>query len=144
MCLTDNMHSINVWWINRGWTNTFINLIRIANYTWDCQKESFHQLTKKIKEYYQLLIKYPLSKDKDSSFKIFNVYLFLKERETECEQGRGRREGDTESEAVSRLWAVSPEPDVGLELTDHEMMTWAKVRCSTDWATQASQDKDSF
>ena len=37
-------------------------------------------------------------------FTFFNVYLFLKERETECEWGRGREsEGDTESEAGSRL-----------------------------------------
>ena len=37
-------------------------------------------------------------------FNFFNVYLFLKERETECEQGRSReRGGDTESEAGSRL-----------------------------------------
>ena len=37
--------------------------------------------------------------------------------------GRAEREGDTESEAGSRLRAVSPEPDAGLELTDHEIMT---------------------
>ena len=33
------------------------------------------------------------------------------------------REGDTESEAGSRLRAVSTELDVGLELTDYEIMT---------------------
>ena len=34
----------------------------------------------------------------------FNVYLFLKKREIEHEQGRGReRVGDTESEMGSRL-----------------------------------------
>ena len=33
------------------------------------------------------------------------------------------REGDTESEAGSRLRAVSTEPDVGLEPTNHEIMT---------------------
>ena len=33
------------------------------------------------------------------------------------------REGDTESEAASRLQAVSTEPDVGLEPTNHEIMT---------------------
>ena len=33
------------------------------------------------------------------------------------------REGDTESEAGSRLSAVSTEPDAGLELTDPETMT---------------------
>ena len=50
--------------------------------------------------------------------------------------GGSEREGDTESEAGSRLWAVSTEPDVGLELTDCEIMTWAEVGHSTDWATQ--------
>ena len=33
------------------------------------------------------------------------------------------REGDTESKAGSRLRAVSTEPDAGLELTSHELMT---------------------
>ena len=51
--------------------------------------------------------------------------------------GGAEREGDTESEAGSRLWAVSTEPDAGLELTDREIMTWAEVGRSTDWATQA-------
>ena len=37
--------------------------------------------------------------------------------------GRPEREGDTESEAGSRLRAVSTEPDVGLQLTDREIMT---------------------
>ena len=55
--------------------------------------------------------------------------------------GEGQREGDTESEAGSRLWAVSTEPDMGLEPTDREIMTWAGVGRSTDWATQAPQEK---
>ena len=33
------------------------------------------------------------------------------------------REGDTESDSGSRLRAVSKEPDRGLELMDHEIMT---------------------
>ena len=37
--------------------------------------------------------------------------------------GEGQREGDTESETGSRLRVVSTEPDVGLELTDLEIMT---------------------
>ena len=37
--------------------------------------------------------------------------------------GDREREGDTESEAGSRLRAVSTEPDVGLELMDLEIMT---------------------
>ena len=45
-------------------------------------------------------------------------------RETEREWERSReREGDTESKAGSRVWAVSAEPDAGLELTGHEIMT---------------------
>ena len=51
--------------------------------------------------------------------------------------GGAEREGDTELEAGSRHWVVSTEPDMGLELTNCELMTWAKVPCLTDWATQA-------
>ena len=49
----------------------------------------------------------------------------------------GQTEGDTESEVGSRLWAVSPEPDVGLKLMNHAIMIWAEIGCLTDWATQA-------
>ena len=38
-------------------------------------------------------------------------------------RGGAEREGDTESEAGSRLWAVSTEPDAGLKLTNCEVMT---------------------
>ena len=41
-------------------------------------------------------------------------------------RGGAEREGDTESETGSRLGDVSPEPDVGLELTDREIVTWLK------------------
>ena len=57
----------------------------------------------------------------------FNVYyLFLRETETETERqsvsrGGTEREGDTEFKAGSRLWAVSTEPDAGLEPTDCEI-----------------------
>ena len=37
--------------------------------------------------------------------------------------GGAEREGDTESKAGSRLRAVSTEPDTGLELMSHEIMT---------------------
>ena len=37
--------------------------------------------------------------------------------------GEGQREGDTESEAGSRLRAVSKEPDTGLELMNREIVT---------------------
>ena len=58
-------------------------------------------------------------------------------RETECEWGREESEGDTESEVGSRLRAVSTEPDAGLELMNHEIITWAEVGRLTDWVTQA-------
>ena len=38
-------------------------------------------------------------------------------------RGEAEREGDTESEAGSRLGAVSTEPDAGLELSNCEIMT---------------------
>ena len=66
----------------------------------------------------------------------FNVYFWDK-RETECEQGWHRERGGTESEAGSRVWAVRAEPNVGLKLTGHEIMTRAEVGRLTDWATQA-------
>ena len=46
--------------------------------------------------------------------------------------GGSEKEGDTESDAGSRLQAVSTEPDVGLELTNYEIMTRAEVRRLTD------------
>ena len=36
-----------------------------------------------------------------------------------------------------RLHTVSAEIDVGLELMNHEILTWTKVGRSTEWATQA-------
>ena len=69
------------------------------------------------------------------------MFLFIFERETECEQKKAEREGDTESEAGSRLRAVSTEPDAGLELKTRGIMTWAEVRHLTDeLATQVPQD----
>ena len=70
-------------------------------------------------------------------FIFFNVHLFLRERERWSANGGGvERQGDTESEAGSRLWAVRTESDAGLELTDREIMTWAEVGRLTAWATQ--------
>ena len=48
---------------------------------------------------------------------ILNTHFFLRAR------GGAEREGDTESEAGSRLRAVGTEPDVGLEPANHEIMT---------------------
>ena len=52
----------------------------------------------------------------------FNVYLFLRQRQSM--NGRGaEREGDTESEAGSKPRAVSAEPNAGLELVNREIVT---------------------
>ena len=45
--------------------------------------------------------------------------------------GKEQRERGRER-IPSRLCNVSAEPDVGLKLTNHEIMTSAKVRCLTD------------
>ena len=67
----------------------------------------------------------------------FLTFLFIFETERDrAWTGEGQREGDTESEAGSRLRAVSTEPEAGLDLTDREIMTWAEVGRLTDWATQ--------
>ena len=50
--------------------------------------------------------------------------MFIFERERQSMSGGGtEREGDTESEAGSRLPAVNTEPDVGLKLMSCEIMT---------------------
>ena len=56
------------------------------------------------------------------SFVFFNVYLFLRERQS-ISGGGAEREGDTGSEAGSGFRAVSTEPALGLELTNREIMT---------------------
>ena len=75
-----------------------------------------------------------------------NVYLIiLRERERKWEREHARaEEGQRErrrERIPSRVCTVSPGPDVGLSLTT--MRLWpelkSRVRCLTDWATQAPQ-----
>ena len=68
------------------------------------------------------------------------VYFWEKQRQNASGLG-AEREGDTESEAGSRLQAVSTEPDVGLEPMNCEIMTWAEVGRLTDWATHVPLNK---
>ena len=54
------------------------------------------------------------------------MFIFGSERERQRQKvsGEGAQgKGDTESEAGSRLRAVSTEPDAGLELMNREIMT---------------------
>ena len=54
----------------------------------------------------------------------FNVYLFFeRQRQTMSWEVNRERGAITDSEAGSRLRAVSTEPDVGLEPMNHEIMT---------------------
>ena len=49
---------------------------------------------------------------------------------------------EREGESPKQLCTVSTEHDVGLELTNGEIMTWAKTKSQTrltDWVTQAPQ-----
>ena len=62
--------------------------------------------------------------------------MFIFERQS-TSGGGAESQGDTESQAGSRLWAVSTESDAGLEPTDREIVTWAEVGRLTDGATQA-------
>ena len=71
-------------------------------------------------------------------FFLFCLIYFL-ERQT-VQAWVGKREGETESEADSRLWTISTDPNAGLKLTNHEIMAWAKVGYLTNWATQAPLD----
>ena len=50
------------------------------------------------------------------------LFIFERERQS-VSRGGAEREGDTESEAGSRLRAVGTEPDTGLEPTNHEIVT---------------------
>ena len=52
-------------------------------------------------------------------------------------RGGAERQGNTESEAGSRLRAVSTELDVGLKPMKCEIMTSAEVEHGTDCTTQA-------
>ena len=72
---------------------------------------------------------------------LFNLFLRQTDTHTEWEPGRGReREGDTESEAGSRLPAVSTEQDAGLEPTSCELVSGAEVGRFTDRATRAPRE----
>ena len=63
------------------------------------------------------------SESKDSSFFLIFIH-FLRDRERHnMSRGGAESEGDTESEAGSRLRAVSTEPDAGLKPTNGEIVT---------------------
>ena len=54
--------------------------------------------------------------------------------------GEGQTEAENPKQSLSWPQTVSAEPDVGLQLTNPEIMTWAEVRHLTNWVTQVPLD----
>ena len=125
--------------------NAFLSDLLITSYFW-----SFRSLSSKgcsserafLTLQSQTCLPYPSSPLLDILYfhlLFFSLFkcLFIFERQRQSVRGGGvEREGDTESEAGSRLWAISTEPDMSLEPINCEVMTWAEVRCLTNWDTQ--------
>ena len=63
---------------------------------------------------------------------VFNVYLFLTDRDRQSMRRGGAERGETQNRSRLQAPAVSTEPDAGLEPTHSEIMTWAEVRRLTD------------
>ena len=74
------------------------------------------------------------------------MFLFIFETERDRTwAGEGQRDGETQILKRAPGSELSTQSlDVGLELTECEIMTWAEVGRLTDWATQAPQDDGNF
>ena len=104
---------------------------------WPRNQESHALLTEPARRPYMQIFEPALFKGQLYSQLLFLKLFFLVFIyfwETEHKWGRDRERG-TEPEAGSRLWAVSTEPDRVLEPVNHEIVTWAEVSHSTNWAT---------
>ena len=67
----------------------------------------------------------------------FYLFIYLFEREREHEHAWAERGKERGRERIpSRLHTVRAEPDVGLKLTNHEIITWAKTIMT--WAENKS------
>ena len=70
------------------------------------------------------------------------MFTYLWERDKgRVQAGKTGRKEDTELNQAPGSWllAISTQPNMELELTNSEILTRAKVRPFTDWATQAPQ-----
>ena len=70
------------------------------------------------------------------SLKFFLMFIYFWEREWEREResmsrGRAERDWDTESKAGFRFWAVSTEPNVGLEPMRRVVRSWPELKSDT-------------
>ena len=74
-----------------------------------------------------------------------SFHLFLKERERDrAWAGEEQREREAQNLKLAPGSELSAQSltDMGLELTNCEIMTWAEVRRLTNWATQAPRLSD--
>ena len=71
------------------------------------------------------------------SFTYFLMFIFERDRDR-APVGRGREKGRHRIRGRSRLGAISTESDAGLKPTNREIVTRAKLRCSTNCAPQVS------
>ena len=72
------------------------------------------------------------------------VYFWEREGEREKKMWAGEGQRERGQRIQSRLPADSTEPHVGLELMNHEIMTWVEIDCFTNWATKAPLDLSDF
>ena len=73
-----------------------------------------------------------------STFFLLLLFVYFWERDRTW-MVEGKREREIQFETGSRLQAVSTDPNMGLELTNCKIITWAEVGHLTHWATQVPQ-----
>ena len=122
-----------------GWTKSGRTLSRKVSFMYLFKVGIFRMFHSKFRFRRQkvMLERSALNLHFKKKFFFFLTFIYFWDRDGAW-TGEGQGEGDTESETGSRLWAVSTEPDAGLELTNREIVTWAEVGRLTDWATQAA------
>ena len=76
-----------------------------------------------------------LKGEKTPQRSLFLMFIYFWERGKNESRGGGRERG--RHRIQSRIQALNYQPNMGLEPMNHEIMTWTKVRCLTNWATQA-------
>ena len=69
------------------------------------------------------------------SFSFFYIYYFWQTERDRAQVGEGQRETKTQNPKQAPGSELSAQ-GAGLELTNPEIMTWAEVGRSTNWATQ--------
>ena len=74
---------------------------------------------------------------------ILNIYLFLRGRDS-VSRGGAEKKRLTQPEAGSRLPAVGTEFNMGLKLTNCEIMIWVEVSYLPNSATQAPRETNIF